>query len=79
MPAEYKHAYAGGMQYTVRADGKGVEMWIVSKFWAGGKCQRDSAFFREGLARARAGEIVGVEGATIGIENITVFDLPPKL
>ena len=79
MPEEYKHAYVNGMQYTVRADGKGVDMWIVTKFWSGGKCQRDSAFFGEGLARARVSEIVGEDGATVGIEKITVFDLPPKL
>jgi hypothetical protein len=76
--SQYKFGYVGSVKYVRRVDDKTTPVWVVTKFWSGGKCERVGAYFGENVARARAGEIAGADGATVGIERIEVFDLAPR-
>lgn len=78
--SDFKHAYAGDMQYIARADGKpGAKLWVVTKQPPNSTplgVKRVAAYFAEGLARAHAAKLVG-NGDLIGLETIDVLDLPP--
>lgn len=74
--ADYKHAYAGKMQYVTRGDGKKHKVWIVTARDHNSTSlgvQRVAAYFSEALARAHAAALVGER--LIGLESIDVLDL----
>jgi hypothetical protein len=81
METDYKHAYAGNMQYVARADGKPWgTLWIVTTQNPNSTplgVKRVAAYFSEALARAHAAQLVRA-GVLIGLENIDVLDLPPN-
>lgn len=51
-------------------------LWIVYKKYETGKVERVAAYFSEEGARKRASELVGKDGALIGLEMIPVNDHP---
>lgn len=55
---------------------EGLHLWIVCKHWPTGKIDRVAAYFTESIARAHAGDLVGKDNATIGLETIPVMDTP---
>ena len=42
-----------------------MTIWIIMQYWPGGKQVFDSAYRQESAARARAGELVGKDGALV--------------
>jgi len=51
-------------------------LWVVYKRYETGKIERVAAFMSEKRARERAAELVGKDGALIGLETIPVEDTP---
>jgi hypothetical protein len=51
-------------------------IWIVVKYWPGGKRENAAAFTTEESARIYAGRLVGQDGALIALETVELD--PPQ-
>ena len=51
-----------------------MTIWIVMQYWLGGKQVFDSAYRQEAAARARAGELVGKDGALVWLLTTELKD-----
>lgn len=59
--------------YEVKDARSCVPIWVVVKYWPGGKRETIAAFFDEEKARFRAGQEVGRDGGLIALETFNVF------
>jgi hypothetical protein len=47
-------------------------VWIVVKYWPGGKRETIEGYFSEEGARQAAGRLVGKDGAMVALETVLV-------
>lgn len=56
-----------------------MKIWIVVKYWQGGKRENYGAYSEENNAREIAGKIIGQDGALIALETIDLDGTPEPI